>query len=136
MTTNASRIKTRPKLKKSHDVVPIDSRFALRVKIKSLAAESRIIRREEVRTRSFRQFEALRFHRLGLRTIARCTQLALAFIRGKSYDQVEKVGSAYISLAEIDSIARMAKTYGAPGNGITHAEIRAWLNGNSQAKAA
>lgn len=69
----------------------------LRVNIKSLAAEARIIRREETRCGIQYQF-ALREHRRGrVREEARYAQLALAFLRGRKYSQVESKTSKFLS---------------------------------------
>ena len=58
----------------------------LRVNVKSLAAEAKIIRHEFLRTK----FSLLDYHRRGkLRTEARYAQLALAFLRKTPYSQVE-----------------------------------------------
>lgn len=70
-----------------------DARIAaihtLRVNVKSLAAESRIIRREERRAdRVYRQLLASH-RREWVRYQARYAQLALAFLRGRPYRQVE-----------------------------------------------
>lgn len=87
--------------------VPVGRRAELRVKIKSLAAEIRIIRQEEVRalrarrrtpeqTGGFhrvwhtRTFETLREHRMSLRIEARHAQLAYAFLLGRPYWRCEK----------------------------------------------
>ncbi len=69
----------------------------LRVNVKSLAAEARIIRREESRCGIRYQF-ALREHRRGrVREEARYAQLALAFVRGRKYSQVEQKTSKQLS---------------------------------------
>ena len=57
----ARKIKARPK---TSDKPVTDRRCALRVKIKSLAAEAAIIRREEQRTVSYGQFLFLHNHRV------------------------------------------------------------------------
>lgn len=63
----------------------------LKIKIMSLAAESRIIRREEKKWpgRHAKRL-SLREHRIGdVRTEARCALLAYGFLRGRLYRQVE-----------------------------------------------
>lgn len=61
----------------------------LRVNVKSLAAEARIIRAEEKRC-GFNYYQSMHLHRTGsLRTEARVAQLALACLRGRAYRQVE-----------------------------------------------
>lgn len=65
-----------------------DNRAFLKVKLKSLAAEAKIIRKEE--KKNPRLFLELRQHRIGIvRTEARATLLAYAFLRGRLYKQVE-----------------------------------------------
>ena len=65
----------------------------LRVNVKSLAAESRFIRREENRA-GYQYRDLLHLHRTGqLRHESRIAQLALAFVRGRSYRSVEKSGT-------------------------------------------
>lgn len=66
----------------------MDKRIYLKVKIKSLAEEAKIIRKEEARNPEFRL--GLAEHRKGIvRNEARHTLLAYAFLRGKDYKQVE-----------------------------------------------
>lgn len=80
----------------------------LKVKVKSLAEEARIIRKEEHKARKrrtwasvrqgreeqerigYEEFWGLRHHRTGIvRTESRASLLAYAYIRGKKYSQVE-----------------------------------------------
>ncbi len=67
----------------------LDRREQLRVKLKSLAEEARIIRKEE--RRIFGQLrEELYRHRIGIvRFEARCSHLAYGFIRGLTLEQME-----------------------------------------------
>lgn len=68
-----------------------DKRRFLKVKIKSLAAEARIIRLEEARAVGTLR-EELHNHRvLDVRSECRATHIAYAFIRGKRFDQVEQL---------------------------------------------
>lgn len=61
----------------------------LRVNIKSLAAEARMIRKEESKC-GLQYMLYLRVHRTGrVREEARYANLALAFVRGRKYSQVE-----------------------------------------------
>lgn len=68
----------------------LDSVKFLKVKVKSLTAEARIIRLEEQRsTGSLR--DALCLHRRGVvRQAARESQLAYGFLRGRTYHQMER----------------------------------------------
>ncbi|TXI10937.1 MAG: hypothetical protein E6Q68_07220 [Polynucleobacter sp.] len=70
-----------------------DRRVFLKVKLKSLAAETRVIRSAERKSRP-EQFKfltnELRCHRIAVvRREARATNLAYAFIRGRKYKAVE-----------------------------------------------
>lgn len=68
-------------------------KIQLKVKVKSLSEEARIIRKEE---RKFKKidpqlFNELSEHRRGLlRYEARCSQLAYAYLRGREYNKVER----------------------------------------------
>lgn len=71
-------------------VVLRDRREMLRVKLKSLAEEARIIRREERRTWGVLRDE-LHLHRVTVvRHEARCTHLAYGLIRGRTLQQMER----------------------------------------------
>lgn len=68
-----------------------DRREQLRVKIKSLAVEASIIRKEEHRTSGVLR-EELYLHRVQpLRQEARSAHLAYGFIRGLTYDEMEPI---------------------------------------------
>lgn len=70
-------------------VVIKDRREMLRVKVKSLAEEAHIIRREEQRTRGQLRDE-LHLHRVGtVRIEARATHLAYGLIKGRTVEQME-----------------------------------------------
>lgn len=66
----------------------------LKIKLKSLAAEARIIRAQELKTRGTRNNhlrEELYLHRIGVvRRAARETHLAYGYIRGRSYCALER----------------------------------------------
>lgn len=70
-----------------------DRRTYLKVKLKSLAAEAKIIRAEEERAKKYKDQEllsGLEWHRKDVvRSAARHTLLAYAFIRGIPYKKVE-----------------------------------------------
>src|SRR5436190_16454468 len=89
-----------------------DRRLFLKLKLKSLAAESRIIRAEERRPNASRAllYPELRLHRTGtVRSEARHTLLAYGFLRGRSYRQIEaKAGSA----PNWTRVEAMVKRYG------------------------
>lgn len=90
----------------------IDRREMLKVKIKSLAEEARIIRREEHRTRGELRNE-LREHRVGIvRSEARATHIAYGLIRGRSLDRIEPGAKRQPDWKKIES---MCKRYGPTG---------------------
>ena len=70
-----------------------DRRVCLKVKIKSLAAEAKIIRQEERKNKGDRGAhwrELLKRHRQGIvRNEQRHTLLAYGFIRGRAVEQIE-----------------------------------------------
>lgn len=96
----------------------------LRVNLKSLTAEARIIRQETRRAGPAYRDE-LTMHRRGrLREEARYTHLALAFLRGRRYRQVEHEGSKDVSAA------RLIKKLGITGPDIvTTIPVERWLHG-------
>ncbi len=97
----------------------------LRVKLKSLAAEARIIRIEEVR--AGKQYDlqgALRDHRIfTVRRAARETLLAYQYLRGIPYEVVEKPNSKAITLKPI---VTMTNKYGQKR--INENDLLAWMN--------
>lgn len=123
-----------------------DRRVHLKVKIKSLAVEAKIIRHEErrakARARSVRASEearkwasheltSLQYHRRwGVRKEARHSQLAYAFIRGTAYRTVEpKVREGnepdWKQVASIAARFRRQSAY-VPQKDQTQEEVKAW----------
>lgn len=101
----------------------VDRREMLRVKLKSLAEEARIIRREEHRTRGELRHE-LSMHRRGVvRQAARATHLAYGFIRGRTLEQMEPRRNVYLPAYLVEhceqalwaDVRKMLKKYGPPG---------------------
>ena len=90
-----------------------DKRFCLKVKIKSLAAEAKIIRHEENKHRGelgARAKGLLADHRKGIvRNEARLTQLAYGFLRGRTLDQIEKDAR---TPPDMDRVWKMVERYG------------------------
>lgn len=69
----------------------LDRREMLKVKVKSLAEEARIIRREERRMRGGTLRDELRQHRVGIvRWHARHAHIAYGLIKGRSLEQIER----------------------------------------------
>lgn len=87
----------------------IDRREMLRVKAASLAAESRIIRKQEQRTSGALRAELAQHRRLDVRIASRSTVLALGFIRGKNLDSMEPLR---YSEPDWEGIQKMLTKYG------------------------
>ena len=80
----------------------------LKIKLKALAAEAKIIRLEEARSHDDLR-DKLHSHRVfAVRPEARATQLAYGFLRGRSYSQIE--GRA-LTLPNFGKIQSMVKRY-------------------------
>lgn len=85
-----------------------DQRVYLKVKLKSLAAEAKIIRLEEKRNRHFQN--GLWLHRTTVvRSEARHTLLAYGFLKGRTYAQIERTCSR---APEWDRVRKMIEKYG------------------------
>lgn len=101
----------------------------LRINVKSLAAESRFIRKEERRCGSMYRQE-LYLHRIGkLREESRYTQLALAFVRGRKYQQVES--KAFVPVNPI-LLANKLKRHVGERTEFSREIIEKWLSGVEQ----
>lgn len=82
----------------------------LKVKLKTLAEESRIIRKEEFKAYDDMLRNELVSHRRGVvRPEARATHVAYGFLRGRDYERIE--GGAYTA-PDWTKIERMVKQYG------------------------
>jgi len=92
-----------------------DRREMLRVKVKSLAAEAKIIRREEKRMRGGALRDELALHRRGVvRSEARHTHLAYGFIRGRTLQQIEG-RTEWPAFVSRERVQAMLKKYGPAG---------------------
>lgn len=88
----------------------LDKRVCLKVKIKSLAEEAKIIRKEEKKARSWSYKKMLQDHRKGIvREEARHTHLAYGFIRGKSYAKIEHC--RFDNQPNWDKVTKMVNKY-------------------------
>lgn len=97
----------------------IDRREMLRVKLKSLAEEARIIRREEKRSHGALR-EELYLHRINkVRRASRETHIAYALIKGRTIDQIEP---KRYSEPNWDAINKMLTTYG-PAKAVETAKL-------------
>lgn len=96
----------------SKDNAIVDRREMLRVKLASLVAEARIIRRQEQRTFGVLRNE-LAVHRRGtVRAAARETGLALGFIKGRKWEDMEP---QYHTTPNWKAVETMVKKYGPTG---------------------
>lgn len=88
----------------------------LKVKLKSLAEEQRIIRKEEIKYRHTAMRKDLYEHRMGLRKEIRATHLAYGFLRGRAYRQIEPTARInwYGDLIHWNRVLNMIEKYGAP----------------------
>ena len=87
----------------------IDRREMLKVKLKSLAAESRIIRKEERKAKGSLREELYR-HRIDVvRKVTRDTLIAYGLIRGRTIEQMEPNRK---SEPDWDAINKMIMKYG------------------------
>lgn len=112
-----------------------DQRTFLKIKLKSLAAEARIIKREERRAKKNRDLaDALTYHRrFVVRPEARVTLLAYGFFRGRRYQDVEH------STRPLDwgKVRAMVKKYSAPvGRPQKLQDLEAWITEADAYRAA
>ena len=92
-----------------------DRRLFLKIKLKSLAAEARIIRREEHRVPPAQRglHSQLHAHRTGIvRSEARHTLLAYGFLRGVARHRIEAAPALPPDWPKVEA---MVKKYGLPG---------------------
>lgn len=88
----------------------MDERAYLKVKIKSLAAEAKIIRKETKRAKRASIKDGLALHRKGVvRFEARHTHLAYGFLRGREYRKMENKAHQTPDWAKV---RRMIDRYG------------------------
>lgn len=89
----------------------MDERMYLKVKLKSLAEEARIIRLETKRAKRESIRNGLYLHRIGVvRHEARHTHLAYGFLRGKEYRQIEPKAH---TVPDWNKVRNMVGKYGA-----------------------
>jgi hypothetical protein len=90
----------------------VDRREMLRVKIKSLAEEARIIRREEYRTHGELRNELHNHRVLVVRPAARNAHVAYGLIRGRPWERIEPGAK---SQPDWKKVKAMCQTYGPVG---------------------
>lgn len=95
----------------------------LKIKLKSLAAEAKIIRLEELRTRGDLR-ESLYLHRImKVRRECRDTHLAYGFLRGRDYLSLEK---SCVEPPDWKNVARMVSKYGSVTEAVAVKAIDEW----------
>lgn len=117
----------------------------LKVKIRSLAAEARIIRQEELRLRDRGRSrplpahllgvrEGLRLHRVNdVRTEARAALLAYGFLRGRPLEAIERPGSAGRPEARIRALVTKYGAAVMPDQKARLEALARWLEGKGVA---
>jgi hypothetical protein len=101
----------------------------LKVKIKSLAEEARIIRLEEKRTRGSLR-EQLHRHRVwDVRREARSAQLAYGYLRGRTYRQLESSARTEPDFARI---GKLVSKYGGRAIEKANNELMEWYSGSRE----
>ena len=89
------------------------STIFLKIKLKTLAAEARIIRRQEKKTKGTRHNatrESLYLHRTGdMRKEARATHLAYGYLRGRKLSEIE---NKFYTEPDWERVERMVRKYG------------------------
>lgn len=87
----------------------------LKVKLKSLAEEARIIRKEELNykeKRDFQKVNSLHLHRvMHIRPIARATHIAYGLLRGMDYHRIEQTTKSF---PDWNKVRHMLKKYSKP----------------------
>jgi hypothetical protein len=113
-TTKTDRPKARVKKGPADGPIPDHFIRGLKIKIKHLAAEARIIRLEENKTRNFALWHRMNVHRrFRLRRVQRWNQLAYAFLRGRTYRSVEASNRPGTDYPNVTLIARVVYDFGA-----------------------
>lgn len=106
----------------------------LKIKLRNLADEARLIRREEKRPRNAPWRERLYLHRiLVVRREARATAIAYAYLRGRRYAQLE---ATCHEPPDWSRVRTMVRRYGDPT--VTDQALDAWVKADqpSAARAA
>lgn len=108
----------------------MDKRVYLKVKIKSLAEEARIIRKEESRARTPELKQSLKHHRKwDVRNEARATLVAYGYLRGKKLCEIEPKmkNSRFFTLYVEPRVKAMVDKYGTPEQRTAYSE---WKKAN------
>lgn len=110
------------------------SQIYLKIKIMSLAAEAKIIRKEEQRWYGASELRtSLRSHRVhDVRSEARVALLAYGYLRGRAYATLE---SRPLSAPSWERVAGLVKKYGSVTK-VEKKELEAWAQGDTALKVA
>jgi len=117
------------------EVVRRDRRTELKVKIKSLAAEARLIRTEELRAKKCgdtHKLNSLHSHRVVVvREQARASLLCYAMLRGRPYSQLEarRNSTRPSKPFPFEKVVKMAKSFGLISVTGAHMQVTNWMNG-------
>jgi len=108
----------------------------LKIKLKTLAAEAKFIRREELRLKGNMKRDAYRehlyLHRINVvRREARATHLAYQFLRGIPYEQVENHALPLVRPPRWDRVLTMVQKYG--DKPLTLDDLKAWREKTAKA---
>jgi hypothetical protein len=99
----------------------------LKIKAKNLAEESRIIRKEEKKLSGWQKRKIQDHRRWDVRNEARATQLAIAFIKGKTFRSVElktRDRMDHKHAMVLERLTMMAIKYGYSTENV----VQAWFN--------
>jgi hypothetical protein len=98
---------------------------ALRVNVKSLAAEARFIRTEVRRSRDREVGEYLHYHRTSrLKPEARMAHLALAYCKGKPYKSAENSAK---TLPDVRALAKKLNRFLPYPDRVSEEQVEKWL---------
>lgn len=116
-------------LKQEDEFVTInDERHLLKVRIKHLTAEAKIIREEENQHHGMSKWKMQNHRKTTLRDAARRTQFAYAIIRGRTRERTAGTyGTKVHSLKRFqdqEAVAKLVKKYGDPD---IRYEVEAWF---------
>ena len=110
---------------------------ALKVKLKSLAAEARIIRKEELKCKGKWAFHAdsFRLHRtLHIRPITRATHIAYGLLRGLEYREIEPTAKRAPDWTKVSAMVNKYSEFSKLK--ANRDKLNSWVNGEEIVKAA
>lgn len=114
----------------------------MKVKIKSLAAEAKIIRLEEAKVLNWRKpdeklYQSLRTHRVSdVRKEQRAAMLAYGFLRGKVYGEIERKSNPS-NPPDMTRVKQLVEKFGGfpwAARKVSNEEITAWKTAATERK--